>query len=224
MWETIWGMARKTLSKEIEAIVLLFCRRRCCICYGLNRDTSLKKGQIAHLDGNSNNNELDNLAFLCLDHHDQYDSRTSQSKSFTVNEVRSFRKELHEAIELIWKQPITFGEVHLDSLSKISGHYIRDGEFDSAELDVEYLGAGRVRVRGFALWGKTREYGPNIGELDFEEQIKNSTVTFNDRATRDKVYRVKITFKDQGLTVGEDYVIGYFGMNVSFEGDYVRAS
>jgi hypothetical protein len=58
---------------------------RCCV----------KTGQIAHLDHNHNNNEPDNLAFLCLVHHDQYDSKTSQSKGLRENEIKRYRTELY---------------------------------------------------------------------------------------------------------------------------------
>ena len=88
-------MARKRPPANVEEEVLVLCRRRCCICYGLDRDITIKSGQIAHLDGRPDNNDLDNLAFLCFGHHDQYDTRTSQSKGLTPREVRRFRKELH---------------------------------------------------------------------------------------------------------------------------------
>jgi hypothetical protein len=60
----------------------------------LNRDITPKKGQIAHLDGNPSNNALSNLAYLCLDHHDDLDTTTSQSKGLTSDEVRRYQKEL----------------------------------------------------------------------------------------------------------------------------------
>ncbi len=89
-------MTRKSVNKDIEADVLVESRRRCCICYGLNRDLSVKAGQIAHLDKDNTNNSYDNLAFLCFEHHDQYDSVTSQSKNFTIKEVKRYRDELKE--------------------------------------------------------------------------------------------------------------------------------
>ena len=92
-------MARKRIPSDVEETVLVLCRRRCCLCYGLNRDVGIKAGQIAHLDGCNDNNDLDNLAFMCLEHHDEYDTRTSQSKGLTPREARLFRKELHEIIE-----------------------------------------------------------------------------------------------------------------------------
>lgn len=90
-------MVRKKIPDNIQKEVLVTSRRRCCICYGLNRDISIKKGQIAHLDGD-NNNKFDNLAFLCFDHHDEYDGKTSQSKNFTIKEVKKYRAELYENV------------------------------------------------------------------------------------------------------------------------------
>jgi len=90
---------REPIPKHIEAEVLIKCCRRCCICYGLEGDLSEKQGQIAHLHKNSANNAPDNLAYLCLPHHDRYDGRTSQSKGLTMEEVKNYRMLLWNAIE-----------------------------------------------------------------------------------------------------------------------------
>lgn len=89
---------RKKTPSEIETQVLSESGRRCCLCYGLNSDFKIQKGQIAHLDRNPANNDLDNLVFLCLDHHDAYDGRTSQSKGYTIHEVKWYRSVLVEAV------------------------------------------------------------------------------------------------------------------------------
>jgi hypothetical protein len=88
-------MSRRPVPENIQTRILLQSRRRCCICYGLNQDHTIKPGQIAHLDQDNSNFDEDNLAFLCLPHHDEYDSKTSQRKGLTVNEVKAFRKELY---------------------------------------------------------------------------------------------------------------------------------
>jgi hypothetical protein len=85
---------RKKISPEVIADITSASRRRCCICFALNQDDTEKKGQIAHLDHDASNNSPDNLAFLCLDHHDQYDSRPSQAKGLTIEEVKRYRTEL----------------------------------------------------------------------------------------------------------------------------------
>jgi hypothetical protein len=86
--------ARLSVARGVQTQVLLEARRRCCVCFGLFADFGLKKGQISHIDGDRLNNRASNLAFLCLDHHDQLDSRTSQSKGLTPQEVRAFKQEL----------------------------------------------------------------------------------------------------------------------------------
>ena len=89
---------RKSIPKEIETQVLVKSGRRCCICFGVNGDFTDKKGQIAHLDRDSSNTELANLAFLCLVHHDEYDTRRSQSKGLTIGEVKEYRTRLCEVV------------------------------------------------------------------------------------------------------------------------------
>ena len=90
------GTDRIELPEGVQAEVLTRSRRRCCMCFGLDRDLGIKQGQIAHVDRNTNNNTVDNLTFLCLPHHDQYDSVTSQSKSFRSSEIRVYRDELYQ--------------------------------------------------------------------------------------------------------------------------------
>jgi hypothetical protein len=62
-------------------------------------DTEEKLGQLAHLDHNSSNFEEDHLAFLCFNHHTQYDSITSQHKGYTEGEAKEARKRLYEWLE-----------------------------------------------------------------------------------------------------------------------------
>jgi 5-methylcytosine-specific restriction endonuclease McrA len=74
-------VARIAVPSDVQDKIILLARCRCCVCFGLCGDVDVKARQIVPLDHNHNNNEPDNLAFLCLVHHDQYDSKTSQSKS-----------------------------------------------------------------------------------------------------------------------------------------------
>lgn len=89
---------RKFINPRIEAEVLLNSRRRCCLCFGLERDFNIKKGQIAHIDRNSSNPKIENLTFLCFNHHDEYDSQTSQSKGISVKELNNYKIELQKHI------------------------------------------------------------------------------------------------------------------------------
>lgn len=91
--------SRKKAPDDVVTEVLTRSRRRCCVCYGLHRNGDIKPGQVAHLDRDNRNNLPDNLAFLCLQHHDSYDSKTSQSKGFTIGEVKTYRNELYDHMQ-----------------------------------------------------------------------------------------------------------------------------
>jgi RNA polymerase sigma factor (sigma-70 family) len=90
---------RKRIPSDTETRILSKSARRCCLCFYLNQDFTEKLGQIAHLDRDSSNASEDNLAFLCMDHHSMYDSRTSQHKNLTIGEVKSARRKLYEEFE-----------------------------------------------------------------------------------------------------------------------------
>ncbi|WP_420631133.1 hypothetical protein [Candidatus Leptofilum sp.] len=111
-------MSRKQTPKPIQTEVLTKSKRRCCVCFGLNGDLDIKKGQIAHLDHNPNNNNPNNLAFLCLDHHDEYDSKSSQTKSLLDTEVKKYRLDLYH----YWETPqkSSPSEIKHDILQKLS--------------------------------------------------------------------------------------------------------
>jgi len=103
----------------------------------------------------------------------------------------------------------------------VSGHYERPGENDEASLDVKMLPGNRVKVSGIALWNTRNEkYGPNIGELDFESDLKNDSVSW----TAADGYRIIIRFSRKTLDVTEHGVGGHFGMNVTFSGRYARTA
>lgn len=111
-------MSRPKVPKSVQNDVLTNSRRRCCICFGLNGDLDIKKGQIAHLDHNPENNAPDNLAFLCLDHHDEYDSKSSQTKSILDTEVKTYRADLYH----YWETPQRSlpSDIRNDVLQKLS--------------------------------------------------------------------------------------------------------
>jgi hypothetical protein len=128
-------MARCPIPRDVQEQVLVMSRRRCSICLGLNRDAEIKQGQIAHLDGDASNNDIDNLAFLCLLHHDEFDGRRRQSKGLLIEEVKRYRKELHELIDKAWTQPLLVGRAQIRSPGDPSGRWAREGEFESATVN-----------------------------------------------------------------------------------------
>lgn len=92
---------RQYTKAETETTLLTSSARKCCFCYGIDNDFSEKSGQIAHVDGDRANSSLNNLAWLCLEHHDKFDSKTSQSKGYTINELKSYRDKLYADVNSI---------------------------------------------------------------------------------------------------------------------------
>ena len=92
-------MNRVHISQAIQTAVLAASRRRCCLCAWLEHDFTQKQGQLAHLNKDHSDARFDNLVFLCLPHHDQYDTLTSQSKGLTENEVRHHRDWLYDRFD-----------------------------------------------------------------------------------------------------------------------------
>jgi|GEM_PF-1076109 len=210
---------RKRISKEVEKEIFIRSRRRCAICFGLRRDSSIKVGQIAHLDKDHSNAEIENLAFLCFDHHEQYDSKTSQSKNLTIEEVKHYREELEEQIKLIWRKPLDFEILPLLDISQISGHYFWETEVSQAELDIKVLSNDVIAVTGIAFWNTKSEFGPNIGQLDFTTSLFNNEGSYRDGTSG---YEMILTFTVDGLTVSEVSFGQIFGVGVSFEGRFKK--
>jgi hypothetical protein len=86
---------RRPATKSVEKEVLTASRRRCCLCVFLTGPDDVKKGQIAHLNRDRSDSRFQNLVFLCLEHHDEYDGRTGQSKGLTLEEVKEYRDRLY---------------------------------------------------------------------------------------------------------------------------------
>lgn len=109
---------RKPIPHQIETEVLTLSRRRCALCFALQENQEEQKGQIAHIDQNPSDKSFSNLVFLCLRHHDAYDSRSSQSKGYTHAELRHWRDRLYESLDSNQKIPREEGP----SVSLKQGH------------------------------------------------------------------------------------------------------
>lgn len=97
-------MDRKKIPPEIQARILAESRRRCALCFGLDRDISRKRGQLAHLGKDPSKTDESELVFLCFDHHDEFDSTTSQSKNLIREEIERYRDQLYLELERLWAE------------------------------------------------------------------------------------------------------------------------
>jgi len=108
--------------------------------------------------------------------------------------------------------------------AEVSGRYVRKGKNEEAELSVTALADNKVRIKGLALWDTGSEGGPHTGDLDFEAPLTDGRVYFTDRYDPAHPYRLRIDFQKDRLKVTETNSAGYFGLNVSFEGEYRRVA
>jgi hypothetical protein len=65
----------------------------------LNQDATQKQGQLAHIDRRPENNKANNAAFLCTEHHPQYDTVSRQTKGYTPKELRQYLQILYAHFE-----------------------------------------------------------------------------------------------------------------------------
>lgn len=79
---------RKAIPKPREVEILFLNRHTCCICQDKGKDV-----QIHHIDGNNSNNDIVNLAVLCLDCHSRVTGTRGQGKSYSSLEVKRYKKE-----------------------------------------------------------------------------------------------------------------------------------
>lgn len=176
---------RKKTPDKTETEVLTKSRRRCCLCFALKRDLEIKQGQIDHIDGDNQNNAFDNLAFLCLSHHDQKGTKASQSKGLKPDEVKQYRNELylHLADWGFEDDRENFlrylaAQVDIEHMAKsalrIASRFSWHGESIATEAltkaEIEYIDGDLYIPLLGAL-----EYYQSWGWLSFETEMKQST-------------------------------------------------
>jgi len=142
-------MSRPHLPESTEVAVLTQSRRRCCVCFALERDFSRKRGQIAHLDHNRTNNDPANLAFLCLEHHDEYDTRPSQTKALKRKELEAYRVDLYATVNAFLTLP-TASPISLESLKDDDAEdvFFATGEMRFYLADFEHFQGEGVAALG----------------------------------------------------------------------------
>jgi len=121
------------------------------------------------------------------------------------------------------KEATATSDREMESKTTIAGRYVRETKSENAEFDVSILPDDRVRITGRSLWGISNQFGPNIGTVDFVAAVLDgSRVTFKDQQPGLAEYTLDIVFSENGATVKDRYVPGYFGNNVSFTGEYKK--
>ncbi len=91
-------VARRRIPESIQVGILIESRRRCAMCFHLHEDLTVKDGQLAHIDRDASNDAEGNVIFLCLIHHNQYDTKSSQAKGWLPAELTEIKRRFEQAI------------------------------------------------------------------------------------------------------------------------------
>lgn len=166
-------MSRKATPTSDEILVLTNSRRKCCICYGLHNDLSVKRGQIAHIDRNHSNSTFENLAWMCLEHHDLYDSRTSQSKGFKPREIIFYRDALYKFVDDHWGDSFVFQELPTQTNAK----FLIGERLKHVRSEVELNEGEFIDLIGYESEKKYLEMESDSLECSFQviQRISNAT-------------------------------------------------
>lgn len=183
------GRTRPPIQKSTETEVLVRSRRRCCLCVFLNGDLSVKQIQIAHLDHNCENNNPENLVALCLLHHDEYDSRRSQSKGIQISEVKYYRGELDKIIQKQDEQlrlPAIGSNNTATPSARLLGRALSAFDNEMQRLQTYH------RPNGIALANLGRIAIEEEGEFDVAIEVFISLIRLSTAAMRDsKIFAIR---------------------------------
>jgi hypothetical protein len=92
-------LPRKPWPDDVRAKILIRSKRICAFCFYFDDRSVKTRGQIAHVDRDPTNSEIDNGAYLCKNHHDEYDMKSSQSQRLTPAELKEARANVYEFLE-----------------------------------------------------------------------------------------------------------------------------
>ncbi|MFU8789767.1 MAG: HNH endonuclease [Methylobacter sp.] len=168
-------MARKPIPQVVQADVVIKSKRRCALCVGLDGNTSERPGQIAHLNGDHSDNRFENLVWLCLEHHDKFDSTTSQTKNYTQLEVRNHRDKLYQMYSSSKYSPedIELARKYLKEYATVFTYIFHEYSELAFKIDHNVMDS-LAEIRDFWHTNTLRSFNSSIREL--QDHIANNIV------------------------------------------------
>ena len=166
-------MTRKPISPVVQADVVIKSRRRCALCVFLDDDESERPGQIAHLNGDHSDSRFENLAWLCLEHHDKFDSTTSQTKNYTQVEVKSYRDMLYQkyAASEYSQEDVALIREYLRSNSQVFAYIFPEYSELAFKIDHNFMDS-LAEIRDFWHTSDLRSFNPSVREI--QDHIANN--------------------------------------------------
>lgn len=168
-------MSRKVIPPVIQADVVIKSKRRCPLCVFLDGNESERPGQIAHINGDNSDNRFENLAWLCLEHHDKFDSKTSQTKNYTQLEVKSYNEKLYQKFsESEYTQDdIALTRKYLHKYAGVFSYVFNEYEELAFKIDHNLMD-DLAEIRDFWHTNELRSFNSKIREI--QDHIANNVV------------------------------------------------
>jgi len=186
---------RVPVPPSIETKLLIKCGRRCALCVYLKNDFNTKNLQIAHIDNDPSNNDLDNLVPLCLDHHIEIHQKNPISKGFSNEEIKHYR-------DLLYKNKSDI----IEKSSSNANQFLADKEKDHLKQEI---------IRSFEE-GDFRAFYASVFNFGFNEltRIVQWTIIKSYEAYTDGINKIRIDIdkgNSKSIEVGGfTYVYGGF--------------
>jgi len=133
---------RTKIPKEIRTRILMANAHSCCVC-------SSGGVQIHHINGDNSDHREENLAVLCLPHHDKATSPQGLTASLTAEQIRTYKRNWEEACKL---------------------RYQRIARSRTAFFMVDYKNAERIRQLYLQLTPNELKHAAEILRVEFLQE------------------------------------------------------
>lgn len=181
--------SRIPVPKNIEAEILFLADHTCSICR--NPSTA---SQIAHIDGNPQNNKPENLMVLCPNDHAKVDSRSPIGKSYTAIELKKYKNDWEYVVK---KRREAFTNPPLSRLIR----------FDGVDVNTVYLEVTTGQLRAFQDPLSFELLGFNWGNVDVYPDVdRNKFNILPPLGKLDESKKIRLQFSN-GTLANEVYVI-----------------
>lgn len=185
---------RPAIPASIEREVLLANRHACCVC-------QKPRVQLHHIDSNPSNNVAENIAALCLPHHDMATMTVGLTKKLKPEEVRTYKAqwelECKNDVRALSRQRFTY----YYNIYKNPQRLI--GAFASLSAD-ERISAAR-RIRDYLIEEEPRKLDDKIYGMNAVPRKDNPTAQALDSFLRGETTPSYLSPADLKFDPGEMY-------------------
>lgn len=163
---------RKAIPKELSAKVLFYTDRTCCVCR-----KPQKPVQIHHIDENPSNNDISNLAVLCLDCHNDTMLKGGFGRKLDSDQIILYRDDwINKIVESRTRKKfqtekrVFTNDDYTSYLASITEIYRENKQFDLLAIQYSIIENNNLRDKYIELAIKNN---PNDSTIIFLRGLQN---------------------------------------------------